>query len=1578
MDDILQDSPSGAQYELSDLVNTTTDTTPVPKGAVRNRAATTAILSGEPDKLIEKYQLLMAEGEQGQSITHDQVMEQINSGNHTKNMGVVMQLLGDKTIPLEQKKKIMKLVQNNGLKQEPADMLRQTGLEQASKGEDLKGESARISLADTMGEINQEAQDRTKMINTLLATHNPGFDAKTIGDLASTEVLPFGRNVIAAKVGSKLDELEGKPFSLGGFLKDFLLPGSAKADIKERLMSIPPAKRGELTQKILGAIKEGASVFPSDNHYAQFVNAVEFLDNTLPSNTEVWTENLMTVLDTFWVGSELKAIGKAGKGAKPAVFDTSKARRPGSANPGVSDAENVVEHAKWEVVPEPFNPFAPQIGNPKARIEYKRADAMKRIELASPVKREYPVAPFNVIEQVNPASARELHEGIVASTSDELAEALTGVGRTQAIANNIYPQVGSESGNVLNKVDQTIKDQVSNTGAIRYTPEEFDTAVEGIKRDFRNASGLEINDAMTTFRVDGDHIIVEGHYATPGGSFLTPDAAREQAKFSLRTYGIRDDEVVVMKREGMEYVPVTNETAPGDYIIKIKTKHAIDDSEIRSWNPLDVKRNWTDRISETVSENKGSVSGWAFDPGSMLHPTLTGSASVAADQSVVLETMLMKPIEAFRLNVKAFPEARRLMVEDYLKEANFKGIRFEKMDLIARGFNDAEIAAVKQWRDIWDNHFYLENYDLVRTLNSQGYQVFDDGATKLFGKPVQKNQNIGNVYDPQANAVRNLPQNEMDALYNLGGSYVKLRRPVSIGGRQVEHIMVRNTPTEYMRKIRDTDQILNYREGYYTVNYDKGSKFVDEISMDSTGAEVRRTVGVAGNTRDAEMFAKAQEASTGNRHMVREDSRGFEKDGDGYWDVNEAAGRIAQRLRGQPLTTASGLNQIGNVGTYVASPLDSASRAARSIAGRTVNRPVLETAKNRFMEQYADMLPSNGMGGKRFPSSLEEIVDHNSHNSKRVADARTTYGYINYLESGLINAVDTRFKGAMNTVAHMLDKIPVAEQAFLKAGQMSPTQAAKRTVFNAYIVGSNPIRQWIVQPHQMTRMIAYNPFGVPGMLKKMVGYIGEYSGFPQASKEIRDFVKFVEDSGMVAGVDRNSLVRGLGIELSDRSHTATRVVAGVRDAAQLIGFDLGEKMNMLGHLAAVHEKWTKKGINLADKTQRDLALSEARALSYDLNRAGELHYTQSSPAALLQFLQMPHKGLLQLANRKIAPAIRMRLAGWDLAMFGVGGSTLYGALSTAYEKFIDDEGILPNDQETRDMFLYGMESFGINWMLNKFNEDGEKSRVDFTALAPNDMDGWARMWHALADDGAFAAWAASPVGQLFAVDGVGASKRNGRIPNAMITIGRYFNVFEELDPENPTEFTSILNDIAKISSGWSAASNAKMMYETRKKLDASGAMIDSTVTIPEVWAAGLGFGTLATKELYMISRNRVQDKKRHEADMDMRYRDILQYYRESISDPKNDINYTQKVTSMLMRSFHGDDLDYIVNKWKRDMEGPQQGLMKQMLDAAGIPDSRRLEDDIKLMPNTSEEEKARLLQYRKDIRQAGEQLKENK
>lgn len=1733
LDESFGDDQTFPVESLENMVETSTlPPNRYPQAAVRNRAATTAILTSDPDKMVENYRLMMQEAAEGKEVTHQMALESIQAKNKSKDMTHVIAILGDKSIPLEQKKALMNFVQTEGFKEDPSVTLQSQALIAENKGEDLRGEAARISTADVMREMQSERDNRQKLVNNFMATlPEDAAKGQFIADLTAAEVMPFGRNKIAADVSSSVNQKIGVPKSFGGWLKDFLLPGSSDRDLQAKLMAIPPENREAHTKLILDGIKDSAAVFSKDNYYAQFSKAVKLLDSPMQSDGAVWTENLMTVLDAFWVGSEFRAIKMGLAGAKPAQEFASRARKPGSAGPAVSDAE-YVEKASWELVGDPYNPNqiasgTKRLTGPSTKVE----DEVRRLSVNSVVRRENPASPYSIVEQVNPSQARNMHNAIVAGT-DETAEALTGVSREQAIINNVFPQAGTESGSVLAKVDQSITDALTNTGATRYTAGEFDQAVANVTRDFRNATGLEINDAMTTIRVDGDHLLIDAHYGHAGGTFHSASEARAQAKFALKGYGIRDDEIIVMQREGGSYVPKQEpeftvkwnedeyqfiatdkngnkigELAPGsqaqkngktivadtsvdeawrgkgvggamyeayakkyngnitpgmtseaawkvwlnkfpqksveyireeatkfidnvksgnysdeyekqifegwegaagkyfkeavetmkagkewtgeslhraarpptnrstppllpdaDYIIKVQTKQPISDVQVDNWNPLDVKRNFTDRIAQTGTENRGAISGWLMDPGSMLHPTLTGSASIASDQAINFENILLKPIKELRSEIGSFKADRVAKIEQYMVEANVKGIKHDAFDLTARGFTQPEIASLKKWKDIWDGHYYLENNDLVRTLNSQNFQLFENANTKLFARPLlQKNGNIGKVYDPASDSVVSLSKAEMDSLYDLGGHYATLRRPLDVAGETVEHMVVRNTPSEYLRKVRDTDSVLNYREGYYTINY-KAPKFIDEIVVDGAGKEIRRTVAVAGNTKDADMFVQSQTQASGNRHVIREDSRGFKKDGDGYWDVNEASGRISQRLRGKPLTEAKGNNILGS-GSFVENPMESAIRAAKSLSGRSVSRPMLETAKKRFVSQYSDMLPSDGMGGKRWPINRNEIVDHGSHTSSQLADARTTYGYINFLEDGYINSADEIFKGGMNVLADLLGKYHLsgAERAARHIGNKAPTNLAKGTVFQAYIAMSNPIRQWIVQSHQAGRMAAYNPAGFinGGWAQRMGGYLQITGDLGTPSALARDFHKFVTDSGMVAGVDRNSLVRGLGLSMADSSSKTKRVAGEILALPQTIGFDIGEKVNQLGHLASVHEKWTRAGKDLADKTVRDLALSEARALSYDLNKAGELTYTQSTPAMILQFLQMPHKAILQATNRKLPLTVRARMMAWDLIMFGAPTGTIGYFMTKAGA---DGGDILPDDEEHRDMFVDGLEAWAMNKVITMMDDSGEKTRIDFSALAPNSMDGWARMYSSLVDDGAFAALAASPAGQLFAVDGVNGSRRNGRIPTALLTMGRFFNVVDEMDPNDPTAFTDIVRDVAKITSGWSAADNALLMLETRKKQDATGVVVDSSITTPEIAAAFLGFGTKSSKELYEISKNRATEKKKHEEQVMSKYRDIVTYYKQELNTENGNIEHVQKVSSMLLRTFDDPyDRALVVAQWQKDLVGKESSLFKTMLDASGMPGADKLMDDIRKWP-VDDNTKNQMIQRVKDFK----------
>jgi hypothetical protein len=1551
-----------APVSLNELVATELPPTVAPRGSIRNRAATTAMLSSDPAKAVDNYQLLMAEGEEGKSDVYQQLKTSILDNTDKVDMQGIMSVLGDPKVPFETKRKIVDGVQGSQFLKDSGTILHTNSLAAASKGENKYQEDARLSSADAVREIYVARNQIQGLVNAHGATLDSA-GAETVGDMAALWVMPFGNSISVGKVKGGIAEAQGVQQTVWESVKGFLAPGTTTNNIRKQLANLHPEKRVEYTRSVIEGIRNNSGIiFSNDNQFAQWEKAASIFEDGGYGTFNEWIDNLAPILDVVGIGQVIRGFKQGAKGATKA------------ATPDFS-GEKVIP-AEWELVDDvPKGKTGTEVSTRvyQAPDLLDIPDQIKRIEYNSVVRKENPASPANIIQQANPEQARNIHDTVLKSNTDEVAEALYGADKAQAIINDTMPQLSTESGRVTSKVvdiDRNLRaelhvpdeliDLVNNTGATFYTKGEKAQARANIVNDFGSAEGLSINDAMSSFTVEGGRIKIEAAYGTPEGGFLRAEDAMEQAKFALRSRGVTEDEITILQKQGLDYVPVKYGDVvgkDGSYMARVSTYHDIDPTDITAFETFDVKRNLFDRVGPTVSQSTGSLARYVMDAASMLHPTYTGAASVASDHTAKFDKFMLKLAGDYSDKYVKLPFMRQWKVDDYIREANFNGIKFDQTDLIARGFQPNEIDALKSWRDFWDSHFYLENFDIVKTLNSQGYQKFKNANTELYVKPIPKNQNLGGLYDPATDSVVFHSKTEGDILYAAGGTYAKLRRPTDFGGTVAEHMIVRNTPTEYTRKFKDNDQVLNYRDGYFQIQY-KAPKFVDELEKDVNGNVIgTRAVAVAGDTKEADFFAKRMAATTGKEYKVRGDSRAMRKDDDSWWDLNSASGRIAQRHRGKLLEDSSGLNHLGD-GSYVMNPVDSAVRSAKSIAGRTVARPMLEAAKARFINQYGDVLPPNKMGGRSWPSNVNQISEKGKETSKRVADARTTYEYINYLENGYMNTADEIFKVGMNAIANMLGKahLSTAERGAMALSEQAPTALAKNFTFMAYI-GSNVLRQWIIQPHQIVRTYAYNPIGWAngGIQKLAASYIGDKMGLGSMNPA---FTKFMDNSGLLDAVDKQNLVRGTLLEAADTTHKGVRAAKWLPTATRKVGFDIGENANIIGHAAAVYERRTRLGQDLSNKAVRDDAYSEIRAISYDMNFAGDMPYNQTTPAMVLQFMQVPHKAFLQMTNRRIAPEIRARMVAADLIMWG-GPTVLVADLLGA--------DILPDDPFWRETFTWGLESSLMNWSLSELLD--EDVNIDFSSLAPYDMTGWGKFFTAMYSGGATAMIANSPSGQLIMKDG-------GRVRNAIGAMARYFGAVEDIDEDGDT-FLQVANEVAKISSGYSNAYKAKLLLDMRKRHDQYGSTIDQEVSAPEAWAQAFGFGTSSTRDLYRVSMDMSKDVKAHKDEVLKVYEGVKRYYYEKLEVENSDPVFITKVTGRMMKVFQDDPvaLAIISNQLSNDLKGKDAALLDLFMKRSAIPNIGGLKDQVKQMP-VSDEQKELMMQRIDDVMQIRSELKE--
>ena len=1712
LDQIAGNTPEPVALETA---NTVPAVSPAPLSALRNRAAVSAVLSDNPAGLVQNYQTLLAQSEQGDVTAAKNASAAFFKEDKTRDTKAVMSVLGDPSLSVEQKRGAIDAMKNSPVLKDSGTAIVTKGLEAASDGETYEAEDARISTAEALSEM-YAARDKTQALVNAHGAYLPDLNAAVTVDALEVIMLPFATNASAYRIAKAMAAAKGEKLSTWQTIKALTFgSGTVIADIRKQLEVIPPEGRVEYTNKILDVIKNsGSAIFPTDNAYNQFTKAQAIFGEGGYSGFDEFVDNAVFLLDIIGVGQVLRAERSVKALKAPVATPVSPASLPLVAGPSGTPQGRLPSVSGWAAKPEPV----PMVGKNEAKIaklqdevasllgesgnqlgkgevaelrrqiasipkpndsalkemtkqlqaseklSYKDAtskatklfndqvaeyeakvgrlnemlnsnsrastvtqkisdlekqitslsksntlepaklnpivDAIRRIEVNSVVRIENPSSISSMLHQSNPTQARAVFQSVFKSESDAVAEGLYGTGKAQAIINDVYPQALTEGRSVLAKapdvqrnlrldpeLDTNLRALIrSSDVGIHYSKEELAAARANIVNDFSHATDLVPNDALggfsSGFKLDGTGIEISAVYGTKEGAFLRAEDAISQAEYALRNQGVGRENVEILHKEGLDYVPVNLEDVrgrDGSYLLRVNVRREVDPTDITKFDTPDSTRlNFFDRNALAVWERSGSVSRWMFDAASMLPKRLTGAAVVATDMSARFEKQMLDLATNFSKDYNALDKARRAKVDEYIKEANFKGIPFDQTDLIARGFIPNEIETLRSWKEFWDAHYVLENHDILRTLNSQGFQMFKNAQTELYARPIAKNTQLGKIYDPASGMVVHISSDVIDDLYTKGGTIARLRRPTEFSfgmpnGTSVksvtdstEYMIVRNTPTEYLRKFRDTDEVLNYRDGYYQIQYN-APRFVDEITLDKSGRETaRRAVAVAGDTKEAEHFANRQRSlNPDKQYKVRADDRAAAKGSDDWFDLNSVSGRIAQRHRGKLLEDATGINHLGD-GTYIVNPVESAIRASKSIAGRTVSRPMLESAKARYIQQFSDVLPSDGRGGKAFPSTLGEIGAKGEYATSHVADARTAWEYIHYLENGYINGIDEFVKAKMNSIATALGEAgwTKAERLALRTSELQhgPTGFAKNFVFHAYI-GTNILRNWVVQTNQVLRTFAYNPQGwLTGSMSKL---LGEYSGIKMGalknpSAEGAAFTRFMDESGLLDSVDKQNLVRGSLLDAAGSSHKAARILGKAIELPRKVGFDAGESMNLLGHGAAVFDRYRRAGKDMTDLATLREAHSEVRAISYDMNFAGDMVYNQTSAAALLQFMQVPHKAFLQATNRRIPIDLRARMLAADMVLWGPPVALISAVMGG---------DIMPEDEKTHELFLHGLQGVSLNNMFSHLL--GEKVDVDFSSLAPYDMEGWGKMFHAMYSGGLEQLINNSPAGQMFLADG-------GRIQSAIAAMSRFFSPWTPGE-RTPEEAAAVANEVAKIASGWNNAMKARQMFALGKSFDKYGNVIDPNVNSIEAAMQLFGFGTGSTKALYETQRLAAEGTKAYEEEVLQVYKEIKQYYQSAFNAGITDMKQHQAVSGQLLEAYKDSPvaMDIIQKQLQKDLAGKDIQLMYMMMKAVDIPNHALTVDQIRKAP-ISDEQKELYIERLTHMRNARSEINKDK
>lgn len=1331
---------------------------------------------------------------------------------------------------------------------------------------------------------------------------------------------------------------------LGIDLEGSQLLGEVKQSIFESVQNMSLDERQQATETLLRLVEENENVILPDGNDLVVLETLQrtLIDNDY-SDMERWFDNMTSLLDVVGVGAAVRGLAKT-----PAAV-----KRVKKARDLMSKADN------------------PQF---RGRVAVDEVEDLRAARTGQFRTESKPTAPQEVVRVTNPDEARKMHKIVLEDETGEAAVALKGTNKKDALADDILPENGSAGAPVRDKLTLDVDryhepDNIRKTrlrdGVTQVSDAEWDTIKTRLTSGFENIRGMTFKTESVRIgeNIDGT-LSITAMYSPVDSGFKSVERARELIDIELKKYGLPDDAISLYERVGEHWAKVNDKDLIAKKTLRdqfTKSKKRIPD-ELKEidyrvgvdynyrFRPEDLEidgvlttGNSLTRVLDSMSSQwlakhgQGSIVQNFADPGSVIHPQIVNPAAVAVDKALGIKKAYVDLFEDFSKSYAKLPKARRSAMSEYIHKANDEGIPLRTTDMLNRGFTESEMAALRKWRLANDAMWYAANDDMVKTLRSQNFQMFvhKDSDTKFFGRPVgrQTAKSTREVYDPVTEAVEQLK--DVDKLYENGGTLVKLSEPIEIDGKFIDTILSRNTPQGgYVKAIPDGAAVLPYRDGYYPVMYE-ANYFIEKLVKNPEGSSFKKVIASATNLEDAKIMQKQimdTEGLTAEQIFTRPDRRldrqRIELFDEGAWSLATNSGLTAQKRRGKRIGDASvNLHHSGK--GQLKDPLEAVANQINTLSQRIAMRDVLNTFKERWLQSYADVLDltKDNISGKfNFPTSADQIVGKVGASRGAVADARTNFNYIYSLENGYINGIDEAYKGAMHAAAEFFAEKGwrgLETKAF-EAAKGSPIQSAKTLAFRLFL-SANPLRQGVIQRGQILQIGAINPtyMATGKMSADLIGVRMAKVGLPVTQRYAKLWDE-IKNAGLMEAVDAHTLIRDDALRLADltAAQKAKTYANAPISGLQKIGFDLAEQDVLLTSWLAHRDMAKAAGKNLSSQRVQDEILGQSRAFTLNMNRSGEMAYSQNTLGLVTQFLSFSHKAMLQgLTNKSLSKWDRAKLTAYNAAVFGVDAT-----LVTAMVNLVWKDNTLPS--EMKDDVEAGLLDVGLNQALTAMS--GKEQAIDFGDFAPVEAYGFGNMFIGLLTTPVGEVMMESPGGSLF-------FGNNPRVTDAVKTGLRYF--YEPKDYQHPTLNTNY-KDVGKafmqLFSGASNTFKARYAYEMRRKISSKGKITDEDITELEAIATAFGFRTKDEVGMQKFNEALYKNSSYTQNDVDIWYNELKRHLTRRGVDAR-ETEFNQMVLAEAWTMF-GEDRPKVIATIARKMENDAkvqdytvlQGLISKM------------------------------------------------
>jgi len=1000
----------------------------------------------------------------------------------------------------------------------------------------------------------------------------------------------------------------------------------------------------------------------------------------------------------------------------------------------------------------------------------------------------------SVVSEEVPTSAKEIykvtdeasHNSIIKAIDDggdEAASKLAGTTRVEALAAAHLPDVASVSGSVksnpwIGTVDQAVMDTARTGGLLDYTAEEIADMTRRVLDRVGaepKVKGLAIRQAPV--KVKADDVVEEREMAfemvvgTDNFTSFDPDRLMDTVAAAYAKHGIDRSQLTLVEKVGDEFIPTgtdirraapegVEELSPmmrelrgivdapknKEYFVKVESRHRFMPSDLGSDEYFDVSSSlFGGAVGGDRNSGTWSAARMFTSPSTLFGDSLFTPALRAVDRESHVQNSLKKLATDFTKPFSKLKEEKRKAITNLLFKHNDKGVRIKEKHMVEIGLTEHEQSIIRSFQTYWDTAFNLENLFLSRALGGRGWGFLTSKAqdTKLLAKPIgiqefAKTGKEKKFFNPDTDKVEPLSQKKLDELYENGGTIVELREPVVIKNKNKNDNHVRyaiaksEVDSSYWRPLKEGDQVLQYREGYFPRVY-TSNKFI--VIKDQDGFE--EVIGTSASSAGARAAMMDEAAKRGLKPGKYEDSDweiSFRGDKDMDLSVDELddymsmnRGRMNQRRRGEKLANFDDMVRSLDTGDlHMKSPIDTMIDSTRSLAQRVTLGDTFEVMKAKAMKQWPKAFPAGS-----WPSRATEVGVNGQMGQKYSRDARATWEYITSLETVRVNAVDAGFKTVLNTLALGLGKannkaLSSAEQGVLWAAKnVTPAALSRNLAFTALIV-MNPLRQLALQGSQSLILGARFPDQIASLPKDMAVVLGTAAknkfattkmgkgatiSDSEAAKILDEFVS----SGLSDAVDQHVLVRGAITQMTNDAEmvaTGRSIVGKGVGAVRKAGFAAGERYQLLASYMAHRKAFIKGGGEMSPKAVEEIA-AQARNFTLSMNKAGEMGMNQGTLGLVYQFMTVPHKAIVENFSKSLS---------WrDKAALTSSTVMFYGVPAWVASSVIGSESLEAMPEPVKEAAEEGIVGYTLNGLMSQIT--GEETRVNYQGMGIMDAYG---------------------------------------------------------------------------------------------------------------------------------------------------------------------------------------------------------------------------------------------------------------